>query len=217
MSMTLPSGQLTWLADALPASNFPEVTEKVLSNFFERLDDFRDDLQRLGRREFDQILPLSRETPTHYKWHMFTAPDRAFTVWLHEYKPAATRSTGYAQTIHNHRYPMSALVLTGGYYCTRYKMEKATGDDCAEVQATRGWQLSSGSVYSMHANDFHSVAQIRDGTVSLLVQGHPCRPYSISVDARSRRTFCHVPIEGRLDNLRSSLNTAPRRLHHAES
>ena len=44
MPPTLRSDQLTWLADSLPTSNFPEVTEKILSDFFERLDNFRDDL-----------------------------------------------------------------------------------------------------------------------------------------------------------------------------
>jgi hypothetical protein len=217
MSMALPSGQLTWLADSLPTSNFPEVTEKILGDFFERLEDFRADLQKLEERDFERILPRSRETPTHYKWHLLTAPDRSFTVWLHEYKPRASRSGGYAQTIHNHRYPMSALVLTGGYQCTKYKVERSLGDDRASIQVITGWQLAGGSVYSMRENEFHSVTQIEDGTMSLLVQGQPTRPYSVSVDAGSRRTSCHVPIEGRLDHLRSSLITADRGVHHAGS
>lgn len=217
MSMALPSGQLTWLADSLPTSNFPEVTEKILRDFFERLEDFRDDLQKLEERDFERILPRSRETPTHYKWHLLTAPDHSFTVWLHEYKPRASRSGGYAQTIHNHRYPMSALVLTGGYQCTEYKVERSHGDDRASIQVITGWQLAGGSVYSMRENEFHSVTQIEDGTMSLLVQGQPTRPYSVSVDAGSRRTSCHVPIEGRLDHLRSSLTTAHRTVHHAGS
>src|ERR1700761_1824662 len=217
MSPTLRSDQLTWLADSLPTSNFPEVTEKILGDFFEQLENFRDDLQQLEERDFERILPRSRETPTHYKWHMLTAPDRSFTVWLHEYKPAASRSAGYAQTIHNHRYPMSALVLAGGYQCTKYAVEKGHGDDQARIQGITEWQLAGGSVYSMRENEFHSVTRIEDGTMSLLVQGRPSRPYSVSVDARSRRASCHVPIEGRLDHLRSCLTTAHRRVHHAES
>jgi predicted metal-dependent enzyme (double-stranded beta helix superfamily) len=217
MSMAMPSSQLTWLADTLPTSDFPEVTEKILSNFFMQLDDFRADLQRLGEHEFERILPLSRETPTHYKWHLLTAPGRAFTVWLHEYKPLATRASGYAQTIHNHRYPMSALVLAGGYYCTKYNVAENPGHDRADVQATKGWQLASGSVYSMRETDFHSVTQIQDGTVSLLVQGQASQRFSVSVDPKSHRTSCHLPIEGRLDHLRSSLTTPYGRSLHAES
>jgi hypothetical protein len=218
MSPTLRSDQLIWLADSLPTSNFPDVTEKILGDFFQRLEEFRDDLQKLEARDFERILPRSRETPTHYKWHMLTAPDRSFTVWLHEYKPRASRSSGYAQTIHNHRYPMSALVLTGGYQCTKYRVEKSHGDDDrASIQVITGWQLGGGSVYSMRENEFHSVTQIEDGTMSLLVQGRPSRPYSVSVDASSRRTSCHFPIEGRLDRLRSCLTTDHRRVHHAGS
>lgn len=217
MSPTLRSDQLTWLADNLPTSNFPDLTEKILGDFFERLEEFRADLHSLEEQDFEQVLSRSRETPTHYKWHLLTTPDRSFTVWLHEYKPRSSRSSGYAQTIHNHRYQMSALVLTGGYQCTKYEVKKSRSDDRASIQVITGWQLESGSVYSMRENEFHSVTQIEDGTMTLLVQGRPSRPYSVSVDANSRRASRHVPIEARMDQLRSCLTTNRRRVHHVES
>ena len=214
MSMTLQSNQLLRLADTLSVSSLPEVTEKVLEDFYKGADEFSSDLERLEELEFQRILLLSRETPTHYKWHMFTAPDKSFTIWLHEYKPHATRARGYAQTIHNHRYPMSALLLTGGYRYTKFAVQ-VNEDRPATVRTVRHQELAGGSIYSMRQSEFHSVTEIRDGTVSLLVQGRPHRPYSISVDAGSRRASYHVPIEGRLQNLRSSLTTADRRSFHA--
>ncbi len=55
-------------------------------------------------------------------------------------------------------------------------------------------------------NVIYSVTEIQDGTVNLIIQGRPLRPFSISVDAESHRVSYHVPIEGRLENLRSILS-----------
>lgn len=207
MSLTLQSSQLARLADGLSRDNLTEVTERLLRRFFGRLEEFKAELKQLNDLDFESILPLSRETPTHYKWHMFSASDKPCTIWLHEYKPRSIRSVGYAQTIHNHRYPMSALLLAGGYRCNTYTV-KQISDQCIDVLATGSRLVTSGSIYSMRANDFHSVTEIKDGTVSILVQGRAVRPYSISVNTESCRASCHVPIEGRLDNLRSCLTIA---------
>lgn len=216
MSIALQSSQLSWLAGTLPGDSLPEVTEKVVRDFYGRVDEFGEELERLDDREFHAILLLSRETPTHYKWHLGTAPDKSFTIWLHEYKPHAIRSGGYAQTIHNHRYPMTALLLAGGYRYTQYEVGHTGADRPAEVRTVSSRQITGGAIYSMRESDFHSVTEIQDGTVSLLVQGRSLRPYSISVDAQSCRVSRHVPIEGRINNLRSTLTTAHRRLHHAK-
>ena len=216
MSMALQSSQLSWLAGTLPGNSHAEVTEKVLRDFYTRVHDFREELAGLNDQEFNVILLHSRETPTHYKWHLGTAPDTSFTLWLHEYKPRAIRSGGYAQTIHNHRYPMTALLLTGGYRYTQYDVGHTGADLATEVRMISSRRITGGAIYSMRESDFHSVTEIQDGTVSLLVQGRPRLPYSISVDAQSRLVSRHVPIEGRINNLRSTLATARRRLHHAE-
>jgi hypothetical protein len=60
----------------------------------------------------------------------------------------------------------------------------------------------------MEPSEFHSVTEIEDGTVSLMVQGTPVRRYSTSVDAASGRMTRHVPIEFRLNQLRSVLSAA---------
>ncbi len=205
MTMTSQSKQLSWLADKLSGNSLAEVTEKILMDFYGGVEEFRGDLERLEDVNFQCILPLSRETPTHYKWHMCTAPDKSFSIWLHEYKPRATRSDGYAQTIHNHRYPMSALLLAGGYRYTQFVVHVGK-EQQASAQTVSSQLVTAGSIYSMQERDFHSVTEIQDGTVSLIIQGRPLRPFSISVDAESRRVSYHVPIEGRLENLRSILS-----------
>lgn len=205
MTMTSQSKQLSWLADKLSGNSLAEVTEKILMDFYGGVEEFRGDLERLEDVNFQCILPLSRETPTHYKWHMCTVPDKSFSIWLHEYKPRATRSDGYAQTIHNHRYPMSALLLAGGYRYTQFVVHVGK-EQQASAQTVSSQLVTAGSIYSMQERDFHSVTEIQDGTVSLIIQGRPLRPFSISVDAESRRVSYHVPIEGRLENLRSILS-----------
>jgi hypothetical protein len=204
MSITLKSSQLSRLAEGLAHNSPAEVAERLLREFFERIEDFKAELEHLDDLAFQDILVLSRETPTHYKWHMFSAPGKAYEIWLHEYKPHSIRSSGYAQTVHNHRYPMSALLLAGGYRCTSYSVTQVR-DQRIDVRATGSRLVAAGSIYSMKANDFHSVTEIKDGTVSILIQGQAVRPYSVSVDTESRRASCHIPIEGRFDNLRSCL------------
>lgn len=216
MSITLQSSQLSRLADGLSVNNTAAATEKLLREFFERIEDFKSELEHLNDQAFKAILMLSRETPTHYKWHMLSIPEKASTIWLHEYKSHFIRSGGYAQSIHNHRYPMSALLLTGGYRCTSYSVTQIH-DQRIDVRATGSRPVTEGSTYSMRADDFHSVTEIKDGTVSILVQGQAVRPYSVSVDAESRLASCHVPIEGRLDNLRACLTRVNRGEDHAGS
>jgi hypothetical protein len=215
MTMTLRSRQLSWLADKLSGSSLTEVTEKILVDFYGGVEEFSGDLERLEDVDFQHILLLSRETPTHYKWHICTAPDKSFSIWLHEYKPRATRSGGYAQTIHNHRYPMSALLLAGGYRYTQFTVHVGK-DQRASVKTVSSQLVSGGSIYSMQDRDFHSVTEMQDGTVSLIIQGRPLRPFSISVDAESRRVFYHVPIEGRIENLRSTLTVTGRRSYRVQ-
>jgi hypothetical protein len=101
---------------------------------------------------------------------------------------------------------MSVLVLAGGYHYTRYEVKVGADQLHADV-SIRGIQpLSQGPTYSMKPNEFHSVTQIHDGTVSLMIQGAPDRTFSTSVDLRTLEMTHHVPIEYRLDSLRSILN-----------
>jgi hypothetical protein len=136
---------------------------------------------------------------------MFAIEDTRVNVWLHEYKPKASRSGGYAQSIHNHRYPMSVLLLTGGYSCGSFTVQADPDGVHAEVRPIGAERLRGGNVYSMSPDEFHSVTEIRDGTVSLMVQGSPVRTTSVSVESGSRLLVSHTPIEYRHANLRVAL------------
>jgi hypothetical protein len=198
---------ISWLASSLSADNAssPRNIESILGNFYMRLAAFRRDLGGLSERSFREMLPRSRETPTHYKWHLFANDSDGVEVWLHEYKPKTTRSGGYAQSIHNHRYSMSALLLTGGYCYRGYEVSINEDGLHGDVRVTGSWDICEGSAYSMTPDEFHSVTEIQDGTVSLMIQGRAVRSFSTSVEPGSGRVIRHVPIEHRLGDLRSAL------------
>jgi hypothetical protein len=201
------SRTLAWLATELhdASSVRPDAIEVTLAGFLASVEEFRGELCALSERAFATLMPLSRETPTHYKWHMFAIQDTHVNVWLHEYKPKTTRSRGYAQSIHNHRYPLSVLLLTGGYACGSFTVRAGSDGVHADVSLITTKRLRGGSIYSMSPDQFHSVTEIDDGTVSIMVQGRPVRSSSVSVDPGSRRLVRHTPIEHRCADLRSVL------------
>lgn len=216
--VTLPSNApplnaLSSLASVISAAGGLRAggVEAALARFYADLDVFEQELRMLSASCFDAMLTLSRETPTHYKWHLFANDDTHVHVWLHEYKPTSVRSQGYTQTVHNHRYPMTALLLAGGYCCTKYAVTPDSDNLHADVRVLDAQRLFGGNVYSMGPNEFHSLSEIQNGTVSLMVQGKAVRSYSTSVDAVSRLIATHTPIEYRLNNLRSVLGAMNQR------
>jgi hypothetical protein len=179
--------------------------ERFLSLIRVKSAEFRAELSGLAHAEFDRLAAASRETPTHYKWHLHTVPGKAFVIWLHEYKPAPLRGGGYATSIHNHRYGLSSLVLSGGYRHLGYAVERdARGGVIAERTWTR--DVRPGSCYSIDAEDFHQITDLVDGTVTLVVQHPAVRTYSTSVDLSGHRLVHHYPVESRYDELRRLLN-----------
>jgi len=149
------SGTLSWLADSMSSAGGgkPGHIEEALSSFYARLEAFVRELGKITEVQFEPILVHSRETPTHYKWYMGHTRDGSANVWLHEYKPAETRSSGYAQSVHNHRYPMSVLLLAGGYRYARYAVvplneaaqtsRSRKSGECPLVQRTLWNQVNS--------------------------------------------------------------------------
>jgi len=188
-------------------SRLPDRIESVLADFGGQLEAFRHDLHTMSEPLFETMLLKSRETPSHFKWHLLTLHDGSANVWLHEYKPSSIRSGGYAQSVHNHRYPMSALVLAGGYCYTDYGVKVGADKLHADVCVRGVHHISRGSIYSMKPSEYHSVTEILDGTVSLMIQGAPDRTFSTSVDPVTLKMIHHVPIEYRLNSLRSVLDT----------
>lgn len=179
-----------------------QARSEVIAAFRSDLDTFKADLRRLSFDDFQHLLPDSRETPTHFKWHLFASEDESYKVWLHEYKNSAVRLGGYAQTVHNHRYAMTSLLLSGGYRHSKFVVDDVTSS-AIDLQLIATSELSAGASYSLEADEFHSVTEIVDGTVSLVIQWSSCDIHSTSVDLLTRKVVQHFPIESRFDILRS--------------
>jgi hypothetical protein len=189
----------------------PKTADDLLLSFYtELLDDFKKELLLVSPTDFAAICSRSRETSTHYKWHLGPSGDDDFTLWLHEYKSIDHRGPGYAQSVHNHRYALSVLVLAGGYTHSRFVFSAADADGpgLTTVESVR---LEAGDTYTIPADHLHSISGIDDHTLTLVIQHRVTRTFSISVDIKSRRTITHIPIEGRYNDLRTSLSQSLER------
>jgi hypothetical protein len=185
-------------AHAVPA------VEHALADIYDSLPALRAELMTLRLADFNAMLVRSRETPTHYKWHLRTIGQDAYEIWLHEYKPPTSRSSVFSQRVHNHRYGFTSIVLSGGFLHSLYEVTPCATGACT-VMCSSSQELTAGMVYSLTAEEFHSVTQVRNRTVTLVAQQRPTRTFSYSVDSETNVLIRHDPIEYRLNSLRMIL------------
>jgi hypothetical protein len=118
---------------------------------------------------------LSHETPTHYKILLHRRPDRALTVWLHEYKDGLQRGDGYSQIPHDHRYDFCSLMLEGSFVSRAYEVG-------APMRITDQARINAGDWLSLSHTEIHALADIAEGTHTLVVQGPILRNHSTGYD-----------------------------------
>lgn len=176
----------------------------ALLEFRRHIDLFKDDLRHLGEPEFARMIPNSRETPTHFKWHLFSADDHSFRIWLHEHKRSTGPEAGYSRSIHNHRYNLNVLILAGGYRHSRFLAEVSDDLRVTDLKRIDAPKLGPGDSYFLGSEDFHAISHVTDGTLSLVVQWSSDKRYSVSVDLVTQRAVAHYPVEARLDMLRNA-------------
>lgn len=75
--ITLHSKVLSWLEASIfdTDARLPDHIESVLADFFGQREAFRHDLQTISEPLFETMLLQSRETPSHFKWHLLTLHD----------------------------------------------------------------------------------------------------------------------------------------------
>lgn len=178
--------------------------ERALAGIYDRLPALRAELVTLGLADFNAMLVRSRETPTHYKWHLRTIGQDAYEIWLHEYKSLTGPSSVFSQRVHNHRYGFTSIVLSGGFLHSLYEVTPYAPGACT-VACNSSRELTAGMAYSLTAEEFHSVTQVRSRTVTLVAQQRPTRTFSYSVDSETNVLLRHDPIEYRFDSLRTIL------------
>lgn len=162
----------------------------------------REQLRALPPAAGAHIAAGSRETTTHFAWRLVHDDALPFSLWLHQYKPRYDQWLGYANSVHNHRYHFSSIVLAGGFQHEWYHVdldptgERVFGLSCAGAQPWR-----PGPVRLVTAERFHRVARAVDGTVTFVVKSAPVRGWSLSVDPATMVSRRHVPVEGRIGEL----------------
>jgi hypothetical protein len=142
----------------------------------------------------------SVEKTSHYKWFLGGPPDESFELWLHEYKPRDLRREGHATVAHNHRFWLSSLLLRGGFTDSRYRRDESSPSLLKRIGSRR---LAPGDAMVIDADEIHSLSDLEDGTITLVVQSAPVRSYSEVFENGSMKVY--FDLEARLTELGESL------------
>jgi hypothetical protein len=152
----------------------------------------------------DRIRVTARETSTHYVWPLYLGKSGCGLV-INEFKDPPHMATGYAKTLHNHRYSFASLVLSGGYKQVRSRVDLAESGQSVRVRTIGQDDIIRGSIVAVNHQDFHQLTHISDHTMTLLAKCPAVKESSISVDIDTLRVSRHVPVEARLVQLRTAL------------
>lgn len=168
--------------------------------------ELRDHLNTLSPQEAMWVIAHSRETTTHFAWCLRDEPHEPFTFWLHEYKPLADWRTGYADSVHNHRYHFCTTILSGSYLHERFDAQLGLGGrSVLNTTLLNRTTFSVGAIGSMLAHQFHRIPRAADKTMTFLVKSRPVTPWSLSYDPETGVSHRHVPVEERLEDLTNNL------------
>lgn len=167
----LPSlSGLPWLEDPLRALRD---ARRCLTEDLRLVESLGSYLRSLSSDELVTVMARSTERTTHYKW--FLSGDGRYRVWLHQYRSSReyANAPDFAASIHNHRYPFTSKVLSGGLHVRTFHVQ----DDESVLEAGTQ-QLGAGQTMLLSHEDVHQVAAVDDGTLTIVVQGPPQRRYS---------------------------------------
>jgi hypothetical protein len=179
------------LAEQLRAAEFDlssrwDMTDRWFETWAERpglRTDLRTHLLELPNDQADMVIRRSRETTTHFAWCIRDRPDEPFTFWLHEYKEQRDWRTGYADSVHNHRYHFCTTILRGGYLHERYSaIVEPDTELIASTELLTSTPCPVGAADSLFASDFHRIPKAVDGTMTFLVKSREVTPWSLSYD-----------------------------------
>jgi hypothetical protein len=145
-------------------------------------------------------LSRSVEKTSHYKWYLGGAADGSYELWLHEYKPRSLRREGHATVAHNHRFWLSSIVLRGGFTDSRFGRDDHSPTLLRETARRR---LAPNDTMVIDADEIHSLSELDDGTVTLVVQSAPVRSYSEVFE--EGRVSTYFDLEAKLTDLGESL------------
>ena len=127
--------------------------------------------------EKNTIVSRSADKATHCKWMLGGEPD-LYSVVLHRYKePDVFDGSGsFANSVHNHRYGFTSIVLSGELHTLDFDVEAP----CDRADAARTARaMTPGDTMIVMPEDVHRVDRVGKKTQTLLIQGPIVRNYSI--------------------------------------
>lgn len=157
-----------------PPELVPAGVVSLLAGLRDRPWILRDEVMAWASGDLELRGMKSRDTSTHYKWFIDRAESSGCRVWLHQYKPRATRGRGYAVVPHNHRYSFASIILRGGFTHHRFQRQ---GEHLGEVLRQRE-VFRADKIYTLTYDEIHSLSDISDLTMTLVVESPVIRNYS---------------------------------------
>jgi hypothetical protein len=182
--------------------------EEIISVWLGRIsaEAVRDALRRWLESHADvgRLTAGARETSTHYVWPIHLN-SRGYGIALNEFKDPLDIATGYATILHNHRYSFISVILSGGYTQVRCQVEMLSPTQATHVRELGEDGVTEGDIVTINHEEFHRLAGIRSGTVTLVVKCPAIKGESLSVETSTLRVTRHVPVEARIKNLMAAL------------
>lgn len=152
----------------------------------------------------DNLTAGARETSTHYVWPLYSAAT-GHSVVINEFKGRTQLTSGYANTVHNHRYSFASLVLAGGYSHVRYQVETSWPGLADRIYETTRENVNECSLTMVNHEDFHQITELQDRTLTLLMKCPAAKATSTSVNLDTMVMHGHIPAEARVQQLMSAL------------
>jgi hypothetical protein len=150
----------------------------------------------------------SHETSTHFKWLLHRGSADAFQVWLHEYKPQSLLRTGYADSIHDHRYWFASKLMAGGFTQTTYHVSEHA-DETFDVQEIGKMSYDAGTIYIVDPDAVHTLSDFKHPTMTLLIRSRATKPFSTEIRASEGRVIHYYPLRTRIRLLRGESESGP--------
>ncbi len=188
----------TVLADEPDDPRLLESVESDLRDPRVDLDCPFDYLRRLTDEQRQEQICRSVDTTTHLKLSLDQNRHRGLRAWLHVYKPWDRARDRHAASVHDHRYSFVSKILSGGYREEHWTVR-------GEPRVTGSQSFSAGEVHVVGVQEVHSLSEVADGTITLVVQLPTTRWFSTVYQSSARGGGVGarriVDIESHLDRL----------------
>jgi predicted metal-dependent enzyme (double-stranded beta helix superfamily) len=187
-------GQLEQLNWNEVENAMPQVAH-ILSNSYESIESLKEDLANISREQYSQTIAHSADLSSHKKFFVYRSEQQKFSIWINQFK--TERKSGFANSIHNHRYWFASVPLKGGFIQNIH--------DRLSSRIIKTERIEQGKAYYISPNAVHSFDEIFPETVTLLVRSRAYFPYSESYDEQTETVKRHYSLASKIDEFKFML------------